>query len=490
MYITLEQGEKIPMGNFSFVGDAAGNRELAELIFQCEACYLTDYMEFAKKLRGIIEALAMHEEIRRRKSTPGEKHKSEDVIRQEITEEIGKSARPDSGRGPGRKNITTYKGMLYAIAVKKPERFIDMLDRYHFLGIWNVDNGSIVVDGAYDKKEEQKVLRESLKSYIYYLYAFGSKAVHGNEETEERFRPTAENCRRIIWSFHDFLSAFYQKPHRFQKELLPVQDYIPVPMDMCEKMGFDLGEQKRLYVKEQRYYILSKENTVISLHQKREADAIHMLWEQSYEDPANVIRSMEKISCSDKVSDYQVLSLPGRPISLTPRFIKGLSEQEKLNLIQGVIRGVRSMHTCEPPVYHRNLNPGEFLVVQINGRYKILLSGFSYSKKDAEDSDQKTVYYNLIKKAGDSWNNDYFAPELRKNDADRKQIRWDAADIFSLGQLMIFILTGYVAETVQDVPALLRRTGLKGRKSGVLADMLSWYPEDRPNIKKVADTYL
>ena len=51
MYITLEQGEKIPMVNFSFVGDAAGNRELAELIFQCEACYLTDYMEFAKKLR-------------------------------------------------------------------------------------------------------------------------------------------------------------------------------------------------------------------------------------------------------------------------------------------------------------------------------------------------------------------------------------------------------------------------------------------------------
>lgn len=491
MYIELEKGERIPMGNFSFLYAAVKDEKLFKQVLKMESLFRLDYYEFAQQLRISFEAIALFEEIKRRKKLPGNEDISDDAIRREIIDDIVHTGKKKFSNDSEKINYVTYKGILNRIAGREPERYRYMLEKYHFLGDWKTEHGILKVDYSPGVSVSTDVLRKSLKSFIFYLYDFGSKAIHKNEDVAEMYRPTPENCRRVISSFHDFLCAFYDSSHRFRWDMLPVGKYFPVPEEICSSMGLNLRDDKRLFVKEGEYYLLLEEDSACSLKQIRENEAIRELWVKSYTDPTNVIRSMEKISSGEGMSDFQVLSIPGRPIALTREFIMSLSAEEKMNLIQGMIRGVNSLHSCSPPIYHRNLNPQEFLVFQIQGHYKILLIGFAYSKQiQVQPSDKSTVYFNLKKKAENMWENDFFAPELRKKDIDNHKIDWQRADIFSLGQMMIYILTGYAAETIRDVPVLLRRSGMRSRKSGVLGDMLSWYPEDRPDIKKIAAAYL
>ena len=122
-----------------------------------------------------------------------------------------------------------------------------------------------------------------------------------------------------------FSSAFSGENKKYDSTLAPVRDYIAVPIQIVDKMGLVLETGKSLFVKEKRgkiaYYIFSSDIDSISQGQRRDIDIINKLWEDNFEDPANVIRQTENITGSNMDYKFQVYSLPNKPIRLTDDFV-------------------------------------------------------------------------------------------------------------------------------------------------------------------------
>ena len=64
------------------------------------------------------------------------------------------------------------------------------------------------------------------------------------------------------------------------------------------------------------------------------------MWDDNFEDPANIIRQTENITGTNVDYKFQVYSLPNRPIRITDEFINSIDMEQKMDIIAGLCRGI------------------------------------------------------------------------------------------------------------------------------------------------------
>lgn len=459
-YLQLDTGEKIAKGNFSFIFDKTNNLELYEKFYEAEKVFKVNYVDFAHKIRVAYEGFALHEETAKRMQLPENMGKTAEEIEKAIVDEI-------TAYG----STLNYKKIIIRLTREKSAEYFSMLDKYDFTKGFRNDPDSV----------------RSLKNYIQFVYNFASMSSHVNREMKEEYIPNRENCLRLIGSFHDFLCVYYGVTKKFDSTLIPIREYIPISKSICESMGLSLDVGKYLFVKEKRgkcaYYIFSSDIESISLAQRRDIDTISKLWEDNFDDPANVIRQTENISGSNGDYKFQVYSLPNRPLKLTTEMLLNLSVEDKMDIISGLCRGVLSLHNYEPPFYHRNICPEAFYIFNVKGKYKALLARFDCTK-DNTDEAAYTVFANVEKKMASQKTNQFFAPEVLKAETGQG-VDWVKADIYSLAKTCLFILSGEIID--EEVVDFLDGCNIDDDLKCSLFEMLSENPDDRPQIEELIE---
>lgn len=452
VYLQIED-DRIPIGNFSFVYAHTNNEELFSKFYEAEKNLKVDYMDFAHKIRKAFEAFALDEEARRRKKQVGFKDVDISAIKEQIISEIKQPA-----------SLINYKNIIINLCDGRELEFSNMLLKYSF-----IKNAS-----------SKEVVRRKFKTFIRFLYSFGSECSHENVSFEEKYIANRENCLRVVGSFHDFLCIYYGEMKKYDSTLAPIRDYVAVPKQIVDKMGLVLEVGKSLFVKEKRgkvaYYIFSNDIDSISQGQRRDIDIISKLWEENFEDPLNVIRQTENINCSNDEYRFQVYSLPSRPFRLTDDFVNDISMQQKLDIISGLCRGVASIHNYETPLFHRNINPDAFYIFNIKGKYKPLLAKFDCTKDSTNDA--FTVFQIVEKKMRNQNTNKYFAPEVLDSNMGIG-IDWGKADIYSLSKTILYIITGVVVNSSECLETM---DELDDELKIILMEMLDENPENRPDL--------
>lgn len=457
-YLQLDTGEKIAKGNFSFIYDKTNNLELYEKFYEAEKVFKVNYVDFAHKIRVAYEGFALHEEITKRMQLPENIGETAEEIEKAIVDEI-------TAYG----STLNYKKIIIRLTRDKSAEYFSVLDKYDFTKGFHNDPDCV----------------RSLKNYIQFVYNFASMSSHVNREMKDEYIPNRENCLRVIGSFHDFLCVYYGVAKKFDSTLIPIRDYIPVPKSICENMGMTLDTGKYLFVKEKKgkcaYYIFSSDIESISLAQRRDIDTINKLWEDNFDDPANVIRQTENISGSNGDYKFQVYSLPNRPLKLTKEMLSDLSIEDKMDIINGLCRGVLSLHNYEPPFFHRNICPDAFYIFNVKGKYKALLARFDCTKDNSDDA-AYTVYDNVKKKLVSQKTNRFFAPEVLEAELGQG-VDWARADIYSLAKTCLFILVGEIIN--EEVGDFLDKCDIDDDIKCILFEMLSKNPEERPKIESL-----
>lgn len=453
---------KIPAGNFAYVYDATQSEELYKKFYDAEKNLKVDYIDCAHKLRIAFEAFALHEEAEKCCKQEANKGKSLEQVKEKLISEIKQPA-----------SIMNYKNIIIGLCDSREDDFSDMLFKYGFI----------------KQPEDKNEVRRKLKQFIRYLYSFGSENSHENISVKDKYVPNRENCIKTVGAFHDFLSIYYAVPKKFDSTLVPVRDYIPVPKNVCEKMGLTLDTGKYLFVKEKSgniaYYIFSSDTESITIAQRRDIDTISKLWEDNFEDPANIIRQNENISGSNGDYRFQVYSLPNKPMKLTYEMVSSLGMDEKMDIILGICRGVSTIHNYEPALYHRNISPDAFYIFDIKGKYKALLAKFDCIKDTANAN--FTVYYNVEKKAQNKTTNQFFAPEVLASNMGQG-VDWEKADIYSLAKTCLYIITGDIVESAEDIEKI-EECNIDDGIIIILIEMLDNDPEARPTLNELMEAF-
>lgn len=452
--------KKIPAGNFTFVYDATQSEELYRKFYEAEKNLKVDYMDCAHKLRMAFESFALYEETKKRSKLEAYEGKLLEQVKEQIISEIKRPA-----------SIINYKNIIIDLCNSKEDDFSDMLFKHGFV----------------KRPDDNQEVSRKLKQFIRYLYSFGSESSHENVSIEKRYVPNKENSIKALGAFHDFLSIYYGIPKKFDSTLVPVRDYIPVPKNICEEMGLTLDVGKYLFVKEKRgniaYYIFSSDTESITTAQRRDIDTISKLWEDNFEDPANIIRQTENISGSNGDYRFQVYSLPNKPMKLTYEMVSDLGMSEKIDIILGICRGVSTIHNYEPALYHRNVSPDAFYIFDIKGKSKALLAKFDCIK-DTANADF-TVFYNVEKKAKNQKSNQFFAPEVLASSMGQ-EVDWEKADIYALAKTCLYILTGEIVEDGKEIEKI-EECDIDDTVKIILIEMINDDPGARPKLSKLMD---
>lgn len=459
MYLSIGN-YTIPKGNFAFISDVTHDTDLFRSFYEAEKYLKINCKDFAHKMRMAFEEFALHEytlaEISRQQLA-GESVQSKEEIRKNIIKEIKKPS-----------SVVNYKTLVIDRCRGREKDFAQMLFRYAYLKYSNSDVYTI---------------RRILGKYIRCVHSFGSENSHPGIGPAV----TYGDCHKMAASFFEFLRTYYRLDKTFYNtDLAPVNDYIPVQKQITENMGLRLDVGKYLYIKEKgngiQFFVFSREDKQISDGRRRDIDVVEKLWEDNYDDPSNVIRQIDHITgCTDQYN-YRVYSLPGQPLKLTKSIIGSISLEEKKGIIMGICNGLLSIHNYNPPLFHRNICPDAFYIFHIKGRYKALLAKFDYAK-DTDPSVEYTVLKNVENNVKDQSANGFYAPEVISA-VSGQSINWEKADIFSLGKLSLYILTG---ETVlnDDIEGTITCLTVNDAIKQMLLEMVSIIPENRPTISEV-----
>lgn len=415
--LILAENIRIPCGNFSFVLGASGHRRLHERCVALEQTLKSDYDAFALNYRLVLEELAICEETKRRIIASGMRY-NEQTTRERITQEV-------------RRGENGYTDLLIDLCLSSENATqIENIIRkqYQVSTLWN-----------------SKIFEEELVKYIRALFRFASKNAHSGEKTAS-FVPTNDLCRDYFRKLFYLICAYYGRSAKFDGNLLPFQDYYPIPKTIRETNGIILENRKQIYVRQQGdtlgYYLFVPADDNIGDAQKRDIETIHRLWMDNMDSPQNIVNNPTFVSNKNGV-DYRfwVYPLPSFPQSLTDTYINYLDDSEKKQIVRGIVRGVASMHHAEPPFYHRALSPSAFLVCQIRNRPKPLLINFD-CVKDTDEGAEYTVFYAVSDKLSDENMESIFAPELYSDEIlDGADVDWAKVDVYALGKTITKILT-------------------------------------------------
>ena len=458
--IQINDDFNIPYGNMCFVYEKSGDEKLHSLCVDLEQTLKIDYEGFAHKIRKVLEEFVLHEESKRRIIESGMKYNPQ-TTRERITSEIIKGEK-------------AYGDLLVdlCMASENQDLFKEIIVKHFNL----------------PETISQEVLTSRLKEYILGILLFASKNSHSGEKSQD-LTPDDGTCRKYMKMLYNLLSAYYDNTVKYDGGKLPIGDYYPIPKALCREHGVYLPEGKHLYVRQgesnPEFYIFSSADKSIKETQQRDIETIKKLWTDNFDFPQNVIPQSSFIS-NKNGEDFRfwIYPLPSFPQSLTDDFIDSISNDDKMRLIKGIVRGVASMHNAEPPFYHRSLSPSSFLVCRIKNGIKPFLVNFD-CVKDTDSDAAFTVLYAVGEKVENAENPELlFAPELLDDELiDSEDVDWAKVDIFALGKTILKILTNSY-----NIPSE-KPENINSEQFSLIAAMCDESPEKRPDISKISNIF-
>ena len=453
--IKLTDSIKIPYGNMAFILEASGFETLYEKCVNLEQSLKYDYKACARNFRFVIEEFVVCEE--------------------------GKKINPD---------IVSDKSALERvrkeISINQKDDWLYNVDTFCRLFV-NSPNVELVKETVikYTGKESYNnnaELRNDLRDIVRAILKFSSKNSHSGS-VPGALIPNEGNCRIYLKQLFVLLAAYYNHQKKYDGGILPFRDYYPVPKKLCMAFGIVLPEGKKFFVKNgvngTEYYIFTSADDILGDTQKRDIETINKLWMENIDSPQNIIDNI-RFESNKNGTDfrYWISKLPSFPQSLTDDFINSLTDNERMMVVGGLIKGINSMHRAEPPLYHRSISAASFVVCKVKDRLKPILISFNSTKDfDAE----YTVFYAVEDKLGEQNAGDLiFAPELSDENYDISDYDWEKIDVYALGRTIIKVMTcRYDAEP--DECSCLNAEQMQMIKSMIADDY-----RQRPSLNKIS----
>lgn len=456
--IELTDSIKIPYGNMAFILEASGFETLYKRCVNLEQSLKYDYNLCAHNFRYVIEEFIICEESKRRNPDIVSDKKAFEKVRNEI-------------------NKIKKNDNYYTV-----ETFCSL-----FVNSPNIELIKNVVM-KYTGKAEYKndvILTDDLREIGIALSRFASANSHAGA-TEKGRIPDDGDCRFNFKKLYELLAAYYGCQKKYDGSKLPFRDYYPVPRRLCKKFGIILPVGKQFYVrageKGTEYYIFTSADEDLGDTQKRDIETISKLWMENFDSPQNIIDNIRSESNTND-TDYKfwISKLPSFPQSLTDDYINSLSDDERMLIARGLIKGINSMHSAEPPFYHRSISASSFVVCRIKDKPKPILISFDSTKDfDAE----YTVFYAVENKLGEQDAEKLiFAPELSVDDFDITDYDWEKIDVYALGRTIIKILTGKYDSDLKEC------LFLNAEQVQALESMISDDYSQRPALNKISHLF-
>ncbi len=453
--IKLTNSIKIPYGNMAFILEASGFETLYEKCVNLEQSLKYDYNTCARNFRFVIEEFVVCEE--------GKKINPAIVSDKSALGRIRKKISFEQKNDP-KYNIETFCSLF----VNSPN--VELVKK------------AVMKYTGKESYNSDDALMDDLREIMIVLSRFSSINSHSGSIREDLI-PNEGNCRMYLKQLFLLLAAYYDHQKKYDGEILPFRDYYPMPKKNCRKYGIVLPIGKRFFVKNgingTEYYIFTSAEDNLGDTQKRDIETINKLWMENLDSPQNIIDNI-RFESNKNGTDfrYWISKLPSFPQSLTDDFINSLTDNERMMVAGGLIKGINSMHRAEPPLYHRSISAASFVVCKVKDRLKPILISFNSTKDfDAE----YTVFYAVEDKLGEQNAGDLiFAPELSDENYDISDYDWEKIDVYALGRTIIKVMTcRYDAEP--DECSCLNAEQMQMIKSMIADDY-----RQRPSLNKIS----
>ena len=416
-HIQITDDISIPYGNMHFIYNCSGYSKLHSKCVELEQSLKSDYKSFALNYRMILEELVLAEETKRRIIQSGMRF-NEQTTREKITWEVTHSKQG-------------YPDILVQLCIASANS--DKLEAF----IKKQTSTKVTWD--------TETYHDELTKFIRSIFRFASQNLHSGEKTSGIVLDN-DSCRDYFRKLFLFLCAYFGHDAKYDGALIPFRDYYPVPRSVREQCGIILDKKKQLYVRlhdgQPRFYLFVSITVNISDTEKRDTETIHKLWMDNLDSPQNVINNPTYVANKNGIDHkFWIYPLPSFPQSLTDSYINSLSQEERILIVRGIVRGIASMHNAEPPYYHRVISPSAFLICRIKDKLKPLLINFDCVKDTDEDA-EFTVLYAVYDAISDTEQPEStFAPELLTDEEiDGDAIDWSKVDIYALGKTISKVL--------------------------------------------------
>ena len=420
----------IPKGNFDFVLEATHNEQLYLGCLEAEKHMMTDYDACLIGIRRAMEMLGIELERQGREElyniTSQEALRSIfiDLKRIKSNRNGLKERRRISRKNFFMRHVVDFAKKDHEDYTK--EQIMDFIRDYAEVY-------------PYEYLDDRRA-NKSMKNIAQDMYVRCSRPL------KEKGCGTGEDCAALIRMFHRLMCLLNYVQEPFEYELVPFDDYYPIPSEYYEELEFVKGSNFGMYVSGdgKTYYMLKRKDAEYldslnpDVHRQRseELERIGMLWERLSTMAGYGPCRVEEIG----TQDYRrlVLEFEGRPHALTQNVIDNIDKSGmKEELIRSIVRMLRCMHEGNPPIAHMSLNP-EYIYVCV--KVDVILTyivDFDMARmlnvrNEYPGRDMIEDHFNAVdlKK--------FIAPEIR-NSPDITPEEPCAADIYSLGKLVKYV---------------------------------------------------
>lgn len=448
--------------NFSFVLEETGDRELFEECLVAEGRLFTDYRACIAGSRRILEVLASYYFSKLLVKFGLTESEERGRIIAKSLEKIGDMKSDFNVRGQlkiclaalGFMKIVNYSGK------NKNIRYtcISLIPKYD-LGQELIEsvyqNASYYADHVNEKAPYPLCIEIMRKLYILFKLLFEQEHINGNL--------SAAGINR--------LSHFQERQAPFYAGGIY---YYPLEKEVMKRLGIKTADEDRIFISEGeqiRFYLFKKEKEA-GTSANRDIEALIRLWDHSKDFPENVLRDMGDIGLDDH--RYRIFAFNSAPRTMDAEFVDTLTLEEKGQIIDGMLKSIRTLHHFNPPMPHRWLTPDSYYVCRTDDSYYAVLKTFATVKDFTEGAE--TIHMDERKGKETLRNRMCIAPEIIEGKTDSDQLT--KADIYSLGKLMIYIYTGRVEAAAADesIPDVYR---------SMIVSMTQEEPSGRPDIDTV-----
>lgn len=469
----------IDKGNFAFVldkfdSDEAGKESIYQCCLDAESKLMTDYEGVLFKFRILYETLGYEAEVRK-------------ICKEQQIPYADARKVVDEGINSNKRN-TNASTKPYTKKIMLGDEMKRLLHNSNRC----LSLKKMIRDGctklAVRKNGDEE---EALVPLLAEIYRICSEPHHVSGAG------TRDKAEKIAQIMYGLVAVDCEYEGCFDIKRCPIDDYFPIPSICLSKIGIS-NESIRMYVREQpsiQYFIFKPKWANTGLQSRRDVEVLDVLWNQTLNTPNNIIYIRNDIGNEDH--RMQIMNLPAKPETLDYA-ITNLTIIEKWEAIRQIIEALQSLHHMEPVVTHRALCPLDFFICRTSKGIRTILYQFEYAKQWGVE-DGYTVA-NRLRKVSDL--------NIRSKFIDTKLLLAGIneenackADIFSLGELIRFILGNGLDERTRLYTELMAKESIHdrpsidevhdyfyGNKSGLISCSLRSICN--PNKKETQDAFL
>lgn len=334
-----------------------------------------------------------------------------------------------------------------------------------------------------------------------FLRKFGNAFSHEGAQTSEP-KKNYKNLLRALGLLHKILVAFFglQDVPKFDEYKMPIGEYIvdsyTVPEDKNSKCATEFSSHSIDRDGNPEFYAL------LRLYRRTHLDANFMLRNRdcfvvaARESDTGVpdgMTRMRELTPRDSANEFYIIAyvFNRQATVLSNEMLAQMTLSQRLELCQRLAQSLASYHDAENPIYHRLLNYDCIYVSRYKSGWIPYIVKFDYAKIDmqtrssivtirAQAAAATKAQMELAIQAR------YIPREWPEKEDEDPNVDWGKVDVYSLGVLMLDILSGrFTVLTPQALFEAIRRQRLPMQLQSLLSRMCAESPAERCTMQEV-----